>query len=183
MNLGIFQIGSSYPLTNLYNYPKNFFEQFLFNTIFFHSKINTNEFDVNLDQRKFFPIENHNQIIFDSLSFNLKENYSKKMFVYVHLYMPHAPFSYKNEFKSNSKINLFEYYRFWKFTNKKLLVLLDKLVEEDNYRIILSGDHGYRGDSRVNPNNTFTAFYGFSKEDLNSVKSVQDLGSLINACY
>ena len=53
-------------------------------------------------------------------------------------------------------------------------------MKENKYRIILTGDHGYRGDDRINPQNTFTALYGFDKADVDKIKSVQDLGSLIN---
>ena len=97
--------------------------------------------------------------------------------------MPHFPYTYKGEFNNRSNKNTNTYFEFWKFTNNKLEIFLNELVKSNKFRIILSGDHGFRGESRINPNNTFAAFYGFSKQDLNSIRSVQDLGNLIYACY
>ena len=84
-----------------------------------------------------------------------------------------SEFKYKNQSTDN-------YLNYWNFTNIKLLSLLKNLTRENKYRIILTGDHGYRGDKKIDPHNTFTAFYGFEKADIEQIKSVQDLGSLIN---
>jgi hypothetical protein len=97
--------------------------------------------------------------------------------------MPHAPFFYREEFETPLNSDLNGYIKFWYFTNSKLNSLLDQLMVNNNYRIVLIGDHGYRGDSRINPNETFMATYGFLEQDLETIKSVQDLGNLINACY
>ena len=106
-----------------------------------------------------------------------------RTFIYTHLFMPHIPMQFKTEFPLRTEFNLNNYTAYWNFTNTKLTGLLIALIKENKYKIILTGDHGYRGDKRVNPNNTFTAFYGFGQAEIDSVKSVQDLGSLINGSY
>jgi hypothetical protein len=57
--------------------------------------------------------------------------------------------------------------------------MLTTLIKENKFRIILTGDHGYRGDNRINPHYTFAAFYGFDQVSIDKIQSVQDLGSLI----
>lgn len=99
--------------------------------------------------------------------------------------MPHGPLKYKSEFKLKQKSQspLNDYFLYWKFTNRKLEKLLPEIMIGNKYRIILTGDHGFRGDEKVNPRHTFMAFFGFSEQDLKTIKSVQDLGSLIYGCY
>ena len=43
----------------------------------------------------------------------------------------------------------------------------------------MSGDHGYRWDSLINPYKSMVFFKGFDKCNLKKVKYVQDIGSLI----
>ena len=57
------------------------------------------------------------------------------------------------------------------------------LTKENKYRVIISGDHGFRGYKTLNPNYTFTAIYGFDESSIKKIKSVQDLGSLINSGF
>jgi hypothetical protein len=96
--------------------------------------------------------------------------------------MPHSPFSYNPEFPliNNNQSN---YHRYWNFTNAKLMTLLKELMRNKKYRIILTGDHGYRGDIRVNSHFTFASFYGFEQEKIDKIQSVQDIGSLINNSF
>ena len=96
--------------------------------------------------------------------------------------MPHSPYTYGIELKTR-ELNTANYLSYWHFTNQKLDSLLTMLTKENKYRIILTGDHGYRGDKKINPNNTFGAFYGFDKKSAEAISSVQDLGSLINSYY
>ena len=96
--------------------------------------------------------------------------------------MPHSPYTYGIEFKTR-ELNTANYLAYWNFTNQKLDSLLTMLTKENKYRIILTGDHGYRGDKKINPHNTFGAFYGFDKKSAEAISSVQDLGSLINSYY
>jgi hypothetical protein len=183
INFGIFDIGKSEPLSNLYQYPKNFVDQFLNNTVNYHVKNNTNDLKIEGFNQSFYLYEEHNKFIIDNLSDSLKIIRSNNFFAYAHLYMPHAPKRFRNEFKVLIKDDLNSYTSYWMFTNQKLKKMLSELIKENKYRIILTGDHGYRSDARVNASHTFMAFYGFDEHDLSSIKSVQDLGNLINACY
>jgi hypothetical protein len=182
INYGILDIGESRPINRLYFYPRNFFEEFLKNTSIFPILINIGGLGKLKFENSFYPMEEHNKFILNNLKINLLEIKKKKFFTYVHLYMPHSPMQYKPEFSLLNQ-NLNNYYSYWNFTNKKLDALLNNLILDDNYRIILTGDHGYRGDHRINPHFTFTAFYGFEQASIDKIKSVQDLGSLINSYY
>ena len=112
-----------------------------------------------------------------------EEEFEKYDFLIYHFMMPHAPFGYYNEFilEEGDETDL-QYAKFWDFTNDKIINFLDGL-DYDRYRIIISADHGYRHSSKVDRLNTFGAFYGFNKEDVDKVKYVQDIGSLINHSF
>jgi hypothetical protein len=97
--------------------------------------------------------------------------------------MPHGPMQYMPDFSIRKQNNLINYKAYWNFTNQKLNILLRELIKDNRYRIILTGDHGYRRDKRINPHYTFSAFYGFKKESIDRIESVQDIGSLINSGF
>lgn len=183
INYGIFNLGNSQPFSDLFVYPKNFFSQFLNKSCYYYIKLNIDAGNLNGFSKATYPMEPHNRFIFNSMVKKNKSNKQNNFFVYSHLYMPHGPMKYYSEFKLPINSNTNSYISYWKFTNDKLVKLLSVLTRENNYRIILSGDHGYRGDKRINSNQTFMAFYGFEEKDLTNIHSVQDLGSLINACY
>lgn len=103
--------------------------------------------------------------------------YKKRNFYYFHLYMPHFPYHYPGEFNYKEE-NLANYNSYRNFTLNKLSEVLDDF-RYDKVKLIVSGDHGYRWDSIVNPYQTTGWFRGFNDCDLNEVKSVQDIGSLI----
>ena len=44
-----------------------------------------------------------------------------------------------------------------------IFILTSKLEKFKETKVIIVGDHGYRGNKEVNPLNTFGAFYGFKK--------------------
>jgi hypothetical protein len=96
--------------------------------------------------------------------------------------MPHTPFLYDNEFKFK-KTTTINYLEFWKFTNDKLEFIIEEIIKSNDIKIILSGDHGYRYESKLNPKFTFLALYGFDDININEIKTVQDLGSLINSNF
>jgi hypothetical protein len=183
VNYGIFDIGDSKPLNRLYFYPNTFFEQLLKNSSIWPILYNTGKLEKNGLGNSYYPTEQHNKFIFNNLKLNLFKINHKHFFTYVHLYMPHSPMVYKPEFTLEKVNNLNNYYSYWNFTNKKIDSLLNNLLLENKFRIIITGDHGYRGDDRINPHNTFTAFYGFEQAAIDNIKSVQDLGSLINSSY
>jgi hypothetical protein len=182
-NFGIFKVGNSIPINNLYKYPESFLDVFLFNTVYNHIINNTGGLKLEGFDSRFYSREVHNKFIFNSMTDSLMNNGVSGSFTYVHLYMPHSPFIFEGEFDKSLIKDTNSYFEYWKFTNKKLEILLFYLLKSNKYKIVLTGDHGFRGDSRIDYKNTFTAFYGFSEEDLNSIESVQDLGILINACY
>jgi YidC/Oxa1 family membrane protein insertase len=112
-----------------------------------------------------------------------EEEFEKYDFLIYHFMMPHAPFGYYDEFILEEGDGTdSQYAKFWQFTNSKIINFLDSL-DYDKYRIIISADHGYRHSSKVDRLNTFGAFYGFNKEDVDKVKYVQDIGSLINHSF
>jgi hypothetical protein len=121
-----------------------------------------------------YKIEEYTYSTFDYFS---EEIIKDNDFVYYHFEMPHGPFRFKNEFKYEGN-STDQYAKFWKFTNNKFMKYLSDLNLE-NDKIIIIGDHGYRSNIDINPYNTFGAFYGFRQEDLEEVKTVQDVGLLI----
>jgi len=92
--------------------------------------------------------------------------------------MPHYPFTFEDEFLEKEN-NLKNYLKYWNFVNNKLLEVL-KDSDLTDLKIIITGDHGYRGAPEIiDPYRTFGAFYGFDKENLKKIETVQDVGFLI----
>ncbi|MFV8346772.1 hypothetical protein [Flavobacterium sp. ZB4P13] len=176
INYGIFDVGESKPFSRLYSYPENFKEQLLLGSSFFSLIMKKGVLETSVVSRDDYPFENHNKNILNKM--NILELDAKTV-LYAHLFLPHNPFVFNPEFKFR-KINTANYIAYWNFTNVKMTQLLKSLTKENKYRIIITGDHGYRSDKRINPHNTFTAFWGFDKASIEKMHSVQDLGSLIN---
>jgi len=183
-NYGIFHIGSTLPLTRLYLYPTNFLERFLIRTTYAEEKFKSNNFKFKNLIKSNENIFEHNAYILNNLPTILGENKNKKSFTYVHLFIPHAPFYFGEEFPIKHVINFENYFLFWKFTNTKMEALLDSINKQGNYRIILTGDHGYRrNEHKENYHYSFTAFKGFDSLALKKIESIQDIGLLINAGF
>ena len=179
-NYGIFDIGKSKAMSKFYFYEnenlnKKFMENFFSGTLIL-ALMNNNESWQN----------KHNRLNID-FTFKKINKIDNKSFIYLHLLMPHAPYQFYGKNYTYKTINsgnkLDKYYDYWKFCNKILTPILSELTKENKYRLILTGDHGFRGVYRINSHYTFTAFYGFGKESIDSIKSVQDIGSLINSGY
>lgn len=178
INFGIFDINKSRPFSRLYPYPKSYSEVLFYNSAL--TIINQNTGSMNQDgfKENFIAMASHNKRIFEGLTDSLQRLSANNHFVYVHLLMPHSPFVYYDEInKPRSTAN---YLAYWRFANRKVQGLLDKLLQSNKYRIIVTGDHGYRGEPKINAQYTATAFWGFRAEDIEQTKSVQDLGILIN---
>ena len=183
-NYGIFHIGNTLPLTQLYLYPTNFLERFLIRTTYAEEKFKSNNFKLKNLIKSYNNIFEHNAYILKNLPTILKENKNKKSFTYVHLFIPHAPFYYGEEFPVKQVINFDNYFLFWKFTNTKIEALLDSINKQGDYRIIITGDHGYRrNEYKENYHYSFTAFKGFDSLALKQIESIQDIGLLINAGF
>ena len=183
-NYGIFHIGNTQPLTQLYLYPTSFAEHFLIRTTYAEEKNKSGNFKIKNLVKSYGNIFEHNAYILNNLPSILNEQKNKKSFTYVHLFIPHAPFYYGEEFPVQHVINFENYFSFWKFTNTKIEALLDSINKQGNYRIILTGDHGYRrNEHKENFHYSFTAFKGFDSLELKQIESIQDIGLLINAGF
>ena len=183
-NYGIFHIGNTQPLTQLYLYPTSFAEHFLIRTTYAEEKNKSGNFKLKNLVKSYGNIFEHNAYILNNLPVILNEQKNKKSFTYVHLFIPHAPFYYGEEFPVKNVINFENYFLFWKFTNSKMEALLDSINKQGNYRIILTGDHGYRrNEHKENFHYSFTAFKGFDSLALKQIESIQDIGLLINAGF
>ena len=183
-NYGIFHIGNTQPLTQLYLYPTSFAEHFLIRTTYAEEKNKSGNFKLKNLVKSYGNIYEHNAYILNNLPAILKENKNKKSFTYVHLFIPHAPFYYGEEFPVKHVINFENYFSFWKFTNSKMEAILDSISKQGDYRIILTGDHGYRrNEYKENYHYSFTAFKGFESTSLKQIESIQDIGLLINAGF
>ncbi len=182
-NYGIFDFGNTKPKSRLYLYPRNFIEAFLLHSTYLAEKTKTGSFQTKYLKNPPSYISDHNIDILDHLPSRLEEEkLPNKAFVYVHLYMPHNPFSLAPEFTNPETDNFKRYISYWKFTNQKLQALLSELNKGNKYRIILTGDHGLR-ESITNSHLSISAYYGFEGYHLDKIGSVQDIGSLINSAY
>lgn len=115
-----------------------------------------------------------NNLKLDSLTKNIATaKSSKPKFVYTHLVMPHWPYYFDSSGNKTSATRLTDAYNFdknsyisyLKFTNKKLLELIDQ-IQTNNSRpaiILLMGDHGFREEegSEENKNPEYTNKYQF----------------------
>jgi hypothetical protein len=183
-NYGIFHIGNTQPLTQLYLYPINFTEHFLIRTTYAEEKNKSGNFKFKNLIKSYGNIFEHNAYILNNLPTILRENKNKKSFTYVHLFIPHAPFYYGEEFPVKHVINFENYFSFWKFTNTKMEDLLDSINKQGDFRLIITGDHGYRrNEHKENYHYSFTAFKGFDSLALKQIESIQDIGLLINAGF
>ena len=117
-------------------------------------------------------------------------NPQKNSFYYFHLFFPHDPYSFYDEYpkKELNYITLSddEYlkehieYKRW-FTNKIISIMKNKPFE--NCRVIITGDHGFRFSKDFDPTLTNIYFKGYSKEVTNKIEFIQDLGYLINESF
>lgn len=139
--------------------------------------------------------DNFRKQVIDKL---VSEKFLNNSFYYFHLYMPHYPFSYFDEYPLDGKAEnlrgndfnkyittdryLLEHIEYRRFSTKKILSFL-KLEKFKGSRIIIVGDHGFRGTGtnakKINPNLTTIYTRGFNSKDIDSLNSVQDLSYLI----
>ncbi len=184
INFGIFDIGNQNAFNKIYYYDSYYFKNdFLktlaINTIF---PIIINSKDVRTD----ISIK-HNSTIIEQIPDRISQ-ITKNHFVYVHLLMPHYPFVYEGKInfgKLSTQYNLTDYLKYYKYTNQKIInEFLPKIIKSGKFRIIISGDHGFRGlREKVSPKYTATYYLGFNKNNTAKIKSVQDLGNFIYTSY
>ena len=150
---------------NFFMCPRNFVE-----LIFYKSFIPRIERNI-LGEYSF---QIYNKILFDDLENMILENGFKNNNVYFyHFAMPHAPYSYLNEFKKSS--NYIEYYS---FVNKKIISYLKLNEKNKEIKILLMGDHGLRNRKDIDPKKTFSAFQNFENKKINIIHT-QDIGKII----
>jgi hypothetical protein len=183
VNKSFFEISKKKPFFTIGDLPNSFTELFLLNSIYFLIKASTTG-AVNLEDftNGYSSVYQYNQKIIDELTIRLRSpNNSNNKMEYYHLLMPHTPYNFGGEFTSTD-LKTKTYFRYWNFTNNKLINIL-KNVQPDKYRIIITGDHGHGGEKgkiSFDIHYTFAAFYGFEKVDVDRINSVQNIGLLIN---
>lgn len=115
----------------------------------------------------------------ESLNYLRFLNPNQSTLVYVHFLMPHGPFYWENEFSYKNR-NLENYIEFWNFCNAKTIKYLDSIKDLASYKIIITGDHGFKYNARlIDAYLTMSAFYNFDKEDIDNISNVQDIGTLL----
>ena len=178
-NFGFFNIGGNKEYYYLYPFPRNNFETLFKNSMLFlivtnftfQNLINFNGFQVYADYNK--------RVYSESLVYLNNSEATEKEFIYVHFEMPHPPFYSINEFPYRS-ITLENYIEYWNFCNKKVIDYLNSINDLDSYKVIITGDHGYRREpSKLDPHITTSAFYNFDSTELIQLVKVQDIGKLL----
>jgi len=182
-NYGIFDIG---------DIPSNFHNlhyqrRSSFTGLFFSFTIINNLTGIDLKNIVFNEVQNtggyyyyyNSQRLID-LDMILESNLNQNHFFYLHLLMPHGPFTITP--KTLEEPTLTGYVNYYKFSNKILIKLLQNL-DLDKFRIIITSDHGFRGNSNLNLHHGATFLKGFSESDIKKIKIIQDIGTLIESSF
>ena len=148
----------------------NKFLTFLEKNTFFHDVFDKSILSI-IDRK--YRVEKFKLSVFEEFNIN---NISKFDFIYYHFFMPHHPY----EFMGNSfSFDLNGYFKYYQYVSLDILLDKIKCFPKENLKIIITGDHGYRQNPKVNPYNTFSAFYGFENNEVDKIKKVQDIGLFI----
>lgn len=111
---------------------------------------------------------------------------TKKSFYYFHLFFPHDPFSYYEEYP-NVKLNyltiseeeyLSEHIKYKRWFIDKFIDLLES-NDFQNSRVIIAGDHGFRYNKSITPELTNIYLKGYNSIDANNGITVQQIGGII----
>ena len=109
----------------------------------------------------------------------------QKSFYYFHLFFPHDPYSYYDEYP-NVKLNylsisdeeyLSEHIKFKRWFVNKFINLLED-ADFQNSRVIITGDHGFRHNKSINPDLTNIYLKGYSELNKKNL-TVQQIGSIV----
>lgn len=186
INYGIFNLGNQKALIPIYfnlfateTIQTNFIKAFFTKTIL--SNLLNNIYNENDKQIS------HNSYLAENIH-KLVSPANKNTLYYFHLLMPHFPYNYKSKryiYHSPLKLNgLDSYVNYYKFTNKLIIKQLQQLKYMTKYKIIITGDHGYREiPDKISPKLTSTYYFGYNIDQTSKIKSVQDIGSLIYASF
>lgn len=180
-NYSFFNIGAFNKWQQLYLIPDSFLDLFFEFSALPLLELNVNALKSNYNNKTNFATSVYNsQLLLKSHTVLNDSNLSG--LTYIHFFMPHSPYQYQDEI-SLYNVNASNYYLYWNFCNKKIMQMLQKSNYSDRLKIIITGDHGFRSDPQINPYHTFAAFYGFNKNEIEQLKSVQDIGKLIESNF
>ena len=174
-NFGFFNIGNHLPFFQWKNpYQKSDLEKLLNFSLFPFVSANLREDSASNG--------NYNKALeLESLKFLNSITEDHNHFIYVHFLMPHGPFYWENEF-AYKKRTLANYILYWNFCNEKIIKYLDSIKDVNSYKIIITGDHGFKFNVRmIDAYLTMSAFYNFDKKDIEKISTVQDIGNLLLA--
>ncbi|MDA7741274.1 LTA synthase family protein [Flavobacteriaceae bacterium] len=110
----------------------------------------------------------------------------QKSFYYFHLFFPHDPYSYYEEYP-NVKLNYFtiseedylsEHIKYKRWFVDKFINLIEN-ADFKNSRIIITGDHGFRHNKLIAPELTNIYLKGYSLINANDNITVQQIGNII----
>ncbi|HEY4150542.1 MAG TPA: sulfatase-like hydrolase/transferase [Chitinophagaceae bacterium] len=179
VNFSFFNIGKNKLYTYMYPEPDGFFDLFFYYSGLSNIKIGTGDMDLKGLGSDFYSTSVYNEGLLKKLPALLDSATNNNLYIYAHFWMPHAPINFSNEINLRD-YSTANYYKYWKFTGDKIKNLLASVKQLDRYRVIITGDHGFREDTRIDPHFTFAAFYGFDSASVKKVNCVQDLGKLVN---
>ena len=176
-NYSFFNIGGLNKWSQLHLIPDSFLDLFFEFSVLPLIKMNIISIKSGNKRNIDFATSIYNSQLLEKSNFVLN-NKNLSGLTYIHFFMPHSPYHFQD------KINLYEvntsnYYLYWNFCNNKIIHMLQDSNYQNRLKIIITGDHGFRSDPQINPYNTFSAFYGFEKNEIDQLKSVQDIGKLI----
>jgi len=178
---------NSYGLVSFKNHPK-YLNDYLWNLTTEQKSISSFEKILRLTFFGFVEKKLKEQIRYDFFRKDVLDNLNsfiplENNFYYFHLYVPHEPFEYFDEFKIDNNLSQLEkHIRFKRFFLPKVLNILkqDKFKKS---RIIISGDHGFRSDTLIDKYKTSLYLKGYDHIDNVNSFTVQDLGYLINKSF
>ena len=99
--------------------------------------------------------------------------------------MPHPPYTYFDEFQVKSNDSEFNIHLAFKdFLLDKLKPILEQEKFNDS-RIIIMGDHGLKDDNDNSLDRYKTSLYykGIDRGSFSNIKSIQDIGYIINDSF
>jgi hypothetical protein len=123
---------------------------------------------------------------------------ARPKFVYTHLMMPHAPYSYDsvgNEIKTDSMLTQDAqedaYLQYLVYTNKKIAAFVKEIMDatKGSAVVMVMSDHGFRtspGGRAINSNNNFNAVYlpsGDYSKFYDSITNVNQLRTIFNTQF
>jgi hypothetical protein len=128
---------------------------------------NENEFRNELIEKKVF-----NGTVIDSVLKIPSQTTSNPKFIYAHFYLPHSPYFYDENGKSNNinyivTVNAYKnkqlFLTYLRYTNRVILKIINEIIRSQNKNvlILLQGDHGFT-DFEGGPTEEHLSFKNYS---------------------